>query len=99
MDEINSNITDKRIINVVYDFPYTFRHKCAYVQITQLDLIKIIRQIRSNDLKKQLCNLINGIDLFDTYTTNIYGQKIQRTKLLTKEDRRVSQYDEPKINK
>lgn len=97
--EINTPLTDKRTINVVFDFPFTFRHKCAYVKITQLDLIKIIRQIRDSDLKKQLCNLIEGIDKYDIYKTDIYGQKIQRTKLLSKEQRMLGEYDERKIDK
>lgn len=98
-EEIEPHITDKRMYNLVYDFPFTFRHKCVYTQLSQHDLIRIMRQVKDKDLKKQLAKLITLVDEHSIYKTDLKNQKVDRTKLLKEKDREVNSFDELKINK
>lgn len=86
MTKINTNpeITDNRRFRLVFIFPLAFRYKTVQTEITQRDVLKMIRQSKDSDVKKQLTEFIKNIDEESEYKTDINNQSISKDKRLMK---------------
>jgi len=84
--KINTNVevTDNRRFNLVFVFPLMFRYKTVTTEITQRDLLKIIRNSNDKDIKKQLSEFIRLIDAESEYKTDVDKQYISKDKQLMK---------------
>ena len=93
MGELNPEMTDKRKLTISFNFPFFSRYKVIYTEITQLDLLKMIRVTNKTDLHYQLIRFIEAIDKNSEYETDITGQKINRARQLVKSDRLIIDID------
>jgi len=86
MTKLNTNIdiTDNRRIKLVFVFPLMFRYKVVQTEITQRDMLKMIRNSKDADLKKQLTDFILSIDKDSECKTDILKQEISKNKQLMK---------------
>ena len=78
--EYKPEVTDERRIEIAYKLPYAIGSKTIYTVIKQKDFLKIIRQIKNEELKDHLKRFVEYIDSFSTYNTDVLGQTINRKK-------------------
>lgn len=92
--ELNPELTDKRKININFNFPFFSRYNCVYTEIHQRDLLKIIRQIKDLKLRDQLKNFIKKVDENSEYETDIEGQKIAKNNIRKDFEREIKHVNE-----
>ena len=67
---LNVEKTDTRRINLVYNFPFV-RMKCVSIELTQKDVLTIIRQINNTKIRDQLIEFIYAIDDWGEYDLSL----------------------------
>lgn len=87
--------TDSRRVNLIYNFPI-IRMKCVTIELTQKDIITIIRQINNTKIRKQLTDFVQAVDDWSEYDTDVENQPIQRNNLMRNYEREVMKYEDKK---
>lgn len=88
-NNFNAKLTDERRIKISFVFPLYFRYKVIHTEITQRDLLKMIRKTQDSILRKQLKDFIKQIDDNSEFKTDINGQYLSKDKQQIKSYNRI----------
>lgn len=82
--QYNSKVTNNRRYNISFVSPFFSFYNCVSIEISQKDLLGIIRTTKNQELQKQLKNLIKKVDEDSEYKTDIENQKLCSREIVMK---------------